>query len=122
MKKKILEIIRKSEIQKLEEIFNDGNSYKYIIEGVFIKKEATKSNQNILNAIENLSKSFDTKIENLSSGIKSINTRLDKIENRLENVENRLEKVENRLENVEKDVVLIKSLPTIQKELKARNI
>ncbi|AAT28055.1 hypothetical protein [[Mycoplasma] mobile] len=112
MKKKILEIIRKSEIQKLEEIFNDGNSYKYIIEGVFIKKEATKSNQNILNAIENLSKSFDTKIENLS---KSINTRLDKIENRLE-------KVEKDVSILKSDVAFIKSLPTIQKELKFKNI
>ncbi|AAT27504.1 hypothetical protein [[Mycoplasma] mobile] len=114
MKKKILEIIRKSEIQKLEEIFNDGNFYKYIIEGVFIKKEATKSNQNILNAIENLSKSFDTKIENLS---KSFDT---KIENLSKSINTRLDKIENRLENVEKDIALIKSLPTIQKELKVK--
>ncbi|WP_041362979.1 hypothetical protein [[Mycoplasma] mobile] len=76
---------------KLEEIFNEVILIN-ILRRSFYQKESTKSNQNILNAIENLSK--------------SINLRLDKIK--------------NRFENVEKDVALVKSFQ--QFKIKAFNL
>ncbi len=48
-----------------------------------------------------------------------MNKRFDKVETRLDNLEKDVSDIKVRLTNVENDVSLIKSCPTIKKELKA---
>ncbi len=57
-------------------------------------------------------------LTNIQSDITNMKTDISDIKVRLTNVENDVSDIKVRLTNVEKDVALIKSCPTIQKELK----
>ncbi|WP_022935390.1 hypothetical protein ACJA28_03460 [Mesomycoplasma moatsii] len=65
--------------------------------------------------IMSYTKNFEDKVLDFMN---KIDNKIDGIERRIGNIEKRLDKVEKRLDVLEKDVKEIKSLPTIQNELK----
>lgn len=106
-KKLAQEYLKKGDKINTKIIFDNGKLFKIEIEGEYKFMSDQPSLKSLEKQIQDLAKIVET-------GFKHVNSRFDNVENRLEKVENTLEKVETRLDDLE-------SLPTIKKELKAKN-
>ena len=113
----------------LNDFFNRSQTYEIELtkinhangdyEGTFKGKIKIMSyTKNFEDKVLDFMNKIDNKIDGIERRIGNIEKRLDKVEKRLDKVEKRLDNIEKRLDVLEKDVKEIKSLPTIQNELK----